>query len=395
MKILLRMVLLACFVGPGVSAASEEAINDLLNRMQNEGTSSILFLNDADRRTAFAHIDRFAPTRALTASPAPYPLATQPDDHLKSIEYTIDGQSFTVGDLLAQDSLMGMAVVKGDTITLEHYAPGYTPENIWVSFSVTKSFTSTLIGAALKDGYIQSLDDTVADYLPRLRGTDYGAVKLKHILQMSSGIRWNEDYEDPESDVAQAGSLQGVALTDYLGKLEKLHPAGEVFNYNTAESNLAGEILRAAIGNSASAYMNAKIWQGFGMEHDATWLLAEPFGGETGGCCISASLRDYARMGIIVKKGGMLPSGDSILPENWMETATQPSKGYKGYGYKWWLLEDGAFTAIGIFGQMIFVDPKRDLVIAMHSNAPAAVDTDYHKHQRAAVAAIAAQYGPN
>ncbi len=393
MKRLIHTILLACLACPVATAASEEAVHDLLSRMQDEGTTNILFLNDADRRTAFAHIDRFAPTRALNASATPYPLATQIDDTLKYIEYTVDDQTFSVADLLDQGALMGMAVVKGDTITLEHYAAGHAPESVWVSFSVTKSFTSTLIGAALKDGYVESLDDTVADYLPRLRGTDYGAVKLKHILQMSSGIQWNEDYEDPESDVAQAGSLQGVALTNYLGKLKKLHPAGDAFNYNTAESNLAGEILRAAIGNSASAYMNAKVWQRFGMEHNATWLLAEPFGGETGGCCISASLRDYARMGILVKKGGMLPSGESILPTGWMDAATQPSKGYGGYGYKWWLSQDGAFSAIGIFGQLIYIDPKRDLVVAIHSNAPAAVNTDYHKHQHAAVAAIAAKYG--
>jgi CubicO group peptidase (beta-lactamase class C family) len=210
---------------------------------------------------------------------------------------------------------------------------------------------------------------------------------------MASGIKWNEDYKDPESDVAKAGALQGAALTDYLGKLKRLHPAGEVFNYNTAESNLAGEILRAAIGNNASNYMNAKIWQGFGMEHDATWLIDAPYGKETGGCCISASLRDYARLGIMAKKGGMTPSGESILPEGWMDMATVPSKGYKGYGYKWWLLEDGIFNASGIFGQMIFIDPKRDLVIAVHSNAPAAVDTNYHKHYRAAALAISKRYG--
>ncbi|WP_262694638.1 serine hydrolase domain-containing protein [Kordiimonas aquimaris] len=389
MKMLLRSLLVICLFSPSVFAASDEALNELLQRMQTEGFTNVLFFNDADRRLAFAHIDKFAPTRKLPASENPYSLSTDIDASLNQVNYTVDGQTFSVNDLLAQEPLMGMAVVQGDTIRLEHYAPDHNPESVWVSFSVTKSFTSTLIGAALKDGYISSLDDTVADYLPRLRGSDYGGVKIKHILQMASGITWNEDYADPESDVAKAGSLQGKALTDYLGNLKRAHAPGEVFNYNTAESNLAGEILRAAIGNNAAEYMNAKIWQPFGMEHDGNWLLTAPYGRETGGCCISASLRDYARLGVFAKREGKLPSGESILPDGWMEKATTPSKGFAGYGYKWWLLGDDAYTASGIFGQMIYVDPKRDIVIAVHSNAPAAVGTDYHKHYRAAAEAIA------
>jgi CubicO group peptidase (beta-lactamase class C family) len=392
MKRFLRTLLLVGLLSPAVSAAPEEAIVELQKRIEEEGITNLLFLSDADRRVTFAHMDRFAPTRPLPAAAKPYPLSVELDESLKGLAYTVDEQTFTVSDLLAQQPLMGFLVVKGDAVQLEHYAADHKPDSRWVSFSVTKSFTSTLIGAAVKDGYITSLDDTVADYLPRLRGTEYGKVKLRHVLQMASGMKWDENYKDPESDVAKAGALQGAALTDYLGKLERLHPAGEVFNYNTAESNLAGEILRAAIGNNASNYMNAKIWQGFGMEHDANWLIDVPNGTETGGCCISASLRDYARMGMIVKKGGMLPSGASILPEGWLDTATEPSKGFKGYGYKWWLQDDGAFAASGIFGQMIFIDPKRDLVIALHSNAPEAVGTDYHKHYRAAASAISQKY---
>ena len=392
MKSLLRAGLLVGLVSSVAMAADKGAISELQQRMQSEGTSNLLFLEDADRRIAFAHMDQFAPSRALPASANPYPLTTDLDPALMSVTYTVDGETFTVESLLGQQPLMGMAVLQGDSIRLEHYAADHKPDSTWVSFSVTKSFTSTLIGAALKDGYITSLDDTVETYLPRLRGSDYGSVKVREILQMASGIAWNENYEDPESDVAQAGAHQGVALTNYISKLKRAHPAGEVFNYNTAESNLAGEILRAAIGNNAATYMNAKVWQAFGMEHDATWLLAAPNGQETGGCCISASLRDYARLGLLAKKGGMLPSGESILPDGWMEMATTPSKGFDGYGYKWWLLEDGAYTASGIFGQMIMIDPKRDLVIAVHSNAPAAVGTDYHKHYRAAAAAIVGHY---
>lgn len=375
-------------------AATQAQIDAFVDRLKSgDLDANVLLYPNADRRVAFAHTNAWMPTRPLYPSAAPYALETKIDDDLLSVTYTVDGETFTVADLLSREPLMGMAVVDGNTIKLEHYAADHGPESTWISFSVTKSFTSTLIGAAIKDGFIGSVDDKVEDYLPRLKGSDYGRVTLKNILQMSSGIAWNEDYTDPKSDVSVAGTLQGVALTDYLSKLPQKHKPGTVFNYNTAESNLLGEVLRAAIGNSAADYMNAKIWQGFGMEHAANWLQSAPFAGETGGCCISASIRDYARLGIFVKNGGVDASGESILPENWMRDATAPSKGFEGYGYKWWLQGNGAFMAAGIFGQYIYIDPTNDVVISVHSNAPAAVDTNYHAHVDAAMAALAASFG--
>ena len=374
-------------------AATKAQIEAFVDRLKSgDLDANVLLYPNADRRVAFAHTNAWMPTRALYPSASPYALETEIDDNLSSVTYTVDGETFTVADLLSREPLMGMAVVDGNTVKLEHYAADHGPESVWISFSVTKSFTSTLIGAAIKDGFIGSVDDKVEDYLPRLKGSDYGRVTLKNILQMSSGIAWNEDYTDPESDVSVAGTLQGVALTDYLSKLPQKHKPGTVFNYNTAESNLLGEVLRAAIGNSAADYMNAKIWQGFGMEHAANWLQSAPFAGETGGCCISASIRDYARLGIFVKNGGVDALGESILPENWMSDATASSKGFEGYGYKWWLQGDGAFMAAGIFGQYIYIDPTNDVVISVHSNAPAAVDTNYHAHVDAAMAALAKSF---
>ncbi len=128
------------------------------------------------------------------------------------------------------------------------------------------------------------------------------------------------------------------------------------------------------------------------MEHAGNWMQSAPFAGETGGCCISASIRDYARLGIFVKKGAVNAMGESLVPEGWMKDATSPSKGYAGYGYKWWLESDGAFAASGIFGQGIYIDPQRDVVISLHSNAPAAVDTNYHAHADAVIKAIAASF---
>jgi CubicO group peptidase (beta-lactamase class C family) len=257
-----------------------------------------------------------------------------------------------------------------------------------VTFSVTKSVTSLLIGAAIHDGYIDSVDDPIVKYLPRLAGSEYGRSRVSDILQMSSGIAWNEDYEDPESDVARAAALNGVALTNYLSALPRVAPAGDRFNYNTAESNLVGEVLRSAIGMSAAPYLSQKIWQPMGMEYDATWLLSLPSDRETGGCCISATLRDYARLGLLALADGVLPDGTRVVPEGWMAASTTPSKGYDGYGYKWWLYGDGRYGARGVFGQAIFVDTAANLVVAAHSNGQTASDSPHNHELDAALEAI-------
>ena len=392
MKALYTLLVLMVFTMSAQAATQKEVAAFIERLRMGDLDANVLLYPTSDRRVAFAHINAWMPTRPLFAAESPYPLSTEIDRSLADVSYQVAGETFSVRDFLAREPLMGIAVVEGDTIRLEHYAEDHNPESVWISFSVTKSFTSTLIGAAIKDGFINSIEDRVETYLPRLKGLAYGAVSIKNILQMSSGVAWNENYTDPNSDVSKAGSLQGVALTDYLGALPQNHAPGTVFNYNTAESNLLGEVLRAAIGNSATDYMNAKVWQGFGMEHAGNWMQSAPFAGETGGCCISASIRDYARLGIFVKKGAVNATGESLVPEGWMKEATSPSKGYAGYGYKWWLEANGAYAASGIFGQGIYIDPQRDVVISLHSNAPAAVDTNYHAHADAVIKAIAASF---
>ena len=149
-------------------------------------------------------------------------------------------------------------------------------------------------------------------------------------------------------------------------------PHRALFNYNTAESNLVGEVLRAAIGMNAGPYLSQKIWQPMGMAFDANWLLSSPYGRETGGCCISATLRDYARLGLFALADGVLPDGTRVLPEGWIAASTSPSQGYEGYGYKWWLYGEGRYGARGVFGQAIFIDPASKLVVAAHSNGQVA-----------------------
>lgn len=372
--------------------AADEALVATLAQQFATGQigGSILFWDEQERRVGFKNLHRIYPTRLLPASASPLPLGSRTRD-LSELTYTVDGERFTVGDFLEHDSSIGVIVVQDGDVVLEYYEQGNDEKSPWVSFSVTKSVTSMLIGAAVHDGFIQSVDEPAVHYLPRLRGTSYEGASIEDVLHMASGVAWNEDYADPESDVALAGGLNGLELQRYLGGLPRETEPGTVFNYNTGETNLVGEILRSAIGNNASTYLTTKIWQPFGMEHDASWVISGPGAGELGGCCISATLRDYARVGLFALAGGVLPDGTRVLPEDWMARSTDPSEGSEGYGYLWWLY-DGSYAARGIFGQQIRIDPERDLVIAVHSNAPAAVGTPYHEHIDAVIDAIRAAF---
>ena len=360
---------------------------DVMLASGQSAEASPLFMSQAERRIAFAHFDLLYPTRMIRASGAASALPGEPVD-LKGVRFTANDTDMTVGDLLDSEHLMGLLVVQDGKVLMEHYASDHGPDVPWVTFSVTKSVTSLLIGAAIQDGYIDSVMDPIVKYLPRLEGSEYGESRLRDILQMASGIAWNEDYEDPESDVARAATLSGVALTGYLAQLPRVAPTGTRFNYNTAESNLLGEVLRSAIGMNAAPYLSQKVWQPMGMESDANWLLSLPEDRETGGCCISATLRDYARLGLLALADGVLPDGTRVLPEGWMAASTAPSRGHEGYGYKWWLDADERYAAYGIFGQAIAIDPKARLVIAAHSNGQAASASLYDQQLEAALAAI-------
>ncbi len=274
--------------------------------------------------------------------------------------------SMTVDEYCELMNVAGLLVIKDGAIIYERYGLGNSEESRWVSFSVSKSLVSLLFGAAIRDGYIESVGEPVAEYLPRLAGTPYEQTTIENLLHMASGVEWNEDYEDPESDISQA-TWETLPLYHYLRAKPRVAAPGEVFNYNTAETNLAGNLLRAAIGNNLSTYLHHKIWQPFGMEHDAWWPLTEEGGGEFGGCCLAASLRDYGRIGLFALGGGKLPDGRAVLPVGWLDESTEPSKAADYYGYFWWLRESGAFQAAGIFGQGIHIDPAENVVIAVQS----------------------------
>lgn len=331
---------------------------------------NLLFWDTAQKVAGFRNMQRLTPTRAIAAAADPYPLPARPAD-LSAFVFSWQGESLSLDDYVRRQNVAGLLVVQDGFVVYERYELGNTAASRWMSWSVAKSVTSLLIGAAIKDGYIRNVDEKVSDYLPRLRDSSYDDVSLRQLLQMASGVAWNEDYADPESDI---NTIRWDTLSVYeqLRHKPRVADAGEVFNYNTAETNLVGTLLRSAIGNNLSTYLGAKIWQPFGMEYSASWNLSEPDGGEFGGSSLNATLRDYARIGLFALRGGMLRDGTRVVPENWIRESTSPSPGLGSYGYLWWLRPDGGYGASGIFGQAIHIDAEHNIVIAQHSAREAA-----------------------
>ena len=383
------LVFVALLAAGQLSHADEaSALASAQRNIASGESTSVLFLSQAERDAAIKNMAQLSPAREIRAGDYTYALPSAPHD-FSAVSYEVDGKTFTYSGFFARPEPRGVLVWQDGKILLEEYVNGNDEKSLWMSFSVAKSVTSMLIGAAIKDGYIESVEDPVTRYVPRFAGTGYANSTVKDVLQMSSGMAWNEDYADPDSDVAKAGAANGLVLQNYLKGLQRTAPSGDKFNYNTGETNLVGEILRAAIGNNASAYLEHKIWQPFGMEHNANWLLGNPGGGELGGCCINASLRDYTRIGIFALHGGRLPDGSSPLPDDWMANSVSRSKGYPGYGYLWWLDDDASYRARGIYGQQIYIDPVKRIVISVHSSSTAAVGSEYHAHLDPFVAALA------
>lgn len=275
---------------------------------------------------------------------------------------------------MAGQRAAGLVILQDGKIRLERYGLGFGAKGRWTSFSVAKSFTSTLVGAAIKDGAINSLEDNISRYIPDLRGSAYDGVSVRQLLTMSTGVRWNEDYEDPNSDVSRFNNAEpepGVdATVSYMRKLPRAHAPGTTWNYSTGETNLIGVLVSSATKKPLAQYLQEKIWQPAGMEAPATWLLGKT-GHEIAGCCLQAETRDFARFGLFVLAGGGA-GGAQIVPRDWFAMATTKQidigEPGHGYGFQWWTYDDGSVAAQGIFGQGIFIDHKRHLVIATNAD---------------------------
>jgi CubicO group peptidase (beta-lactamase class C family) len=311
--------------------------------------------------------------------------------------FTHAGRAWTVDQYMEAYRVSGLLVLQDGQVLLEKYGLGRGPKDRWTSFSVAKSVTAILVGAAIQDGYIKSLQTPVSDILPELKGSAYDGVSVRQLLMMSSGVRWSEDYSDPNSDVAK-GPSEGVTLAEgkpglnpvvaYMRTLPRAHAPGTVFNYNTGETDLVGILLARAVGKGLAEYASEKIWKPYGMEAEGLWVT-DPGGLERGGCCMSMTLRDYGRIGQFVLDDGVI-DGRPVLPPGWAREATskQIENGQAGYGYFWWMQPNGAYQATGIFGQSITTFRQDRIIIVVNSAWPRSGGPDLRDGRTALINAL-------
>ncbi len=333
--------------------------------------AAILFWPGEKREKYIAALDDFFLTRTVKAG-----------KHVRALSQGKPLAGFESGGPRAKDleafmekeRVHGVLILQDGRVRFERYTSPQGPATRWNSFSVAKSVTSTLVGAAMKDGYIRSLDEPVTKYIRNLRGSAYDDVTVRQLLTMTSGVKWNEDYTDPNSDVArmyaQAPSPGFDMTTSYVRNLPREAAPGAKWVYKTAETNLVGVLVADATGKKLADYLSEKIWRPYGMERDAAWMI-DDVGHEQGGCCLAVTLRDMGRFGQFILEGAKI-KGRSIVVDNWLAEATKDQVTIgpgAGYGYQWWTRDDGTFEGRGIYGQTLHIDRARRLVIVIDSAA--------------------------
>ncbi|MEO1220057.1 MAG: serine hydrolase domain-containing protein [Pseudomonadota bacterium] len=338
------------------------AVEDITPPQRDPSELQVLFWSDEQRSARFREMENWFAGKEVPAS-------TNPRALTKGEELPAP-LSAAIRQVMADTNAAGVMVHHKGAVRFEEYGLGFGPDQRWTSFSVAKSFTSTLLGAAVQDGFISSMDDPVILYVPGLAGSAYDDVSVRQIATMTSGVAWNEDYTDPNSDVAQMNQFileyGAEATVAQLRGLSKEAEPGEKWLYKTGETNLIGLVVENAVGLSLAEYAQEKIVEPAGLADGLFWM-ADARGGSIGGCCLSLSLADYTRMGVFVLEGG----GDSV-PEGWFAEAGDSLVDFEnspgsGYGYQWWTYPKG-FGAQGIFGQSITIIPEDELIVTVVGN---------------------------
>lgn len=357
----------------------------------------LLLFSPEHRVENFRRMEDVFPARRIPASsrPQPWPHGT-PADLPATFAYA--GGTIDSRDFLARSVTTGLLVLKDGAIVHESYALGATEASRLTSFSVAKSVVATLVAIALKEGDIRSLDDQAAAYAPELAGTAYGAATLLDLLRMSSGVRFDERYDAQFSDIQQVFHrmfLLGQRIDEITPGYAADVAPGTRFHYVSIDTQVLSQVLRAATGRSISDYAREKLFEPLGMEQEALWNLDAVDGDELAFCCLNMTLRDYARLGQLYLQQGVW-NGTPLLPDGWVRNATRrdepwlaPGNGFaeRGYALHWWVpvAADAEYFANGIWGQTVWVDEKRGVVIVKTS-----ADPDFRAHMAETIAFLRA-----
>ncbi|MRS16551.1 serine hydrolase [Enterobacteriaceae bacterium RIT691] len=335
------------------------------------------------------------------SNPQPIPVMTR---SLTAATYDYLGHRYTLQDYLKRNDVTGMMVIKDGKVAYQYYSHGNTPTTLWTSRSVGKSVVSTLVGIAVKEGKIASLDDEIVKYNPDVKDTAWEHVTVRQLMQHTSGVTWNEDYTNPQSDFAKLTQCEAnkdtYACVNALVKDPKrtaYAKPGVAWSYSSGGAWLLGDTLEKATGHSLAENLQEKIWQPYGMVHDGVWHSYEPGKHDVGAHGFNATLEDWGKFGLFIMNNGVLPDGTKTLPDNWVKDARTWNTADKSvsaahpdgmYGYQWWnnsvpvnakdvspkqgLASQDTMWALGIYGQIVVVNQKENLVIVQWSTWPKA-----------------------
>ncbi|HYA76938.1 MAG TPA: serine hydrolase [Burkholderiaceae bacterium] len=342
----------------------------------------------ADQVENFRDMRSLFPTRTVHHGPAS--LAFGPGSPIGLPEtFVYEGRGEDTQAFLASTETTGLLIVKDDKIVFEQYWHGNDANSRWEAWSISKSFVSALIGVAIREGAIASVEDPVTKYASELQGSAYDGVRIKDVLRMSSGVRWNEDYGDPGSDVYRLGPrlALGLSLDSFAATLKREYAPGTFRGYDSMDAQVLGMVLRHATGTNLSDYLSAKLWVPLGMESDAYWLTDRQ-GVEWAAAGLNATLRDFAKLGRLYLNNGQC-NGAQVVSADWVRQSVaaqaprpMPSERHNadsdwGYGYQWWVVGDaGAYSAVGVYNQFVYVNPSLHLIIAKTSANHAYGTTD-------------------
>ena len=352
-----------------------------------------------------SHFDKLHAMRTVQKPGTPSVLKRAAEEIVPVYHY--DGRQKQISDYLDTHPVTGLLIARGDTILFEHYRYARTDQDRLLSNSMAKTITGLLVGIAISEGAIRSIDDTAAIYVPELEGTAYGAIPLRALLHMSSGVAFRERSYQPDEDIFRLHlALLGSDAVGAIAALRQFStrdaPPNTRFAYASSETEVLGLVVSRAVHMPLADYLATRIWQKLGAESDAAWAI-DSTGQEVAYCCFIATLRDWARLGLMLANDGAW-NGHQIVPRQWLLEATVvPRDSYLrstiaqswGYGYQVWLLpgERRMFFLLGIHGQGLFVDPESKLIMVQTAVRKLPIGDPKSAEAMAVWYAVVAQFG--